>query len=285
MFSLPSSLTNLSTSFPDVLENLRDLAPRLTHLSLYDPNRTHFWNPSLFVSLPPSLTHLSIDCHNFDAPLASLPSSLTHLTVISGDFNRPLDLLPPSLTYLNIQSPCLTHKLNIYKFPDLNTLFNHSPPLTNDTCPKLTHLTLGTYFNQKIASLPFNLTHLTFGPNFNQKVNNLPLSLTHLTFGASFNQNIKNLPPHLTHLIFGTFFNKPLIKLPSSLLSLQLKEHFHSAHLFPPSLTSLSMKSGNFAEQEERKRVLFFPLNLQELSLSIGAKEVHLVLWQHKITF
>ena len=71
-------------------------------------------------------------------------------------------------------------------------------------------------------NLPSSLTHLTFGSYFNQKVNNLPSSLTHLTSGSHFNQIVDNLPSILTHLTFGSFFNQKVNNLPSSLKEIKI---------------------------------------------------------------
>ncbi len=83
---------------------------------------------------------------------------------------------------------------------------------------KLTHLTLGGYFNQNLGDSLNNLTslrQLTFGERFNQPLGNSLVSLrslTHLTFDNSYCQELGNSLERLTsltHLILGGC-NQPL---------------------------------------------------------------------------
>jgi hypothetical protein len=64
----------------------------------------------------------------------------------------------------------------------------------------ITHLILGSNFNQPIDKLPNSIKYLKLKGRFNQSIDNLPNSITHLTLEYNFNQCIDNLPLRLKEI-------------------------------------------------------------------------------------
>lgn len=61
-------------------------------------------------------------------------------------------------------------------------------------------------FNKKFeVKLPSTLTHIIMGSCFDQEVNDLPQNLTHLKLGKNFNRSVDNLPQSLIFLELGMF--------------------------------------------------------------------------------
>jgi hypothetical protein len=140
------------------------------------------------------------------------------------DSIEELENLPNSITHLTLGS-------------DFNQSIDNLPN-------SITHLTLGFLFNQPIDNLPHSVTHLTFEyeSQFNQSIDNLPNSITHLTFGnkSNFNQHIDNLPNSITHLTLGWYFNQRIDNLPNSITHLKLGQNFNQPiDNLPNSITHL----------------------------------------------
>jgi len=91
----------------------------------------------------------------------------------------------------------------------------------------ITHLRLGTFFNEPVDELPATVTHISFGYCFNQPVEYLPPNLTHLTFGFSFNQSIDHLPKSVSHLVFGCSFDQPVNQLPPNISHITFGPHYN----------------------------------------------------------
>lgn len=164
----------------------------------------------------------------------------------------------------------------------------------NHFSPHLTFLQLSRC-NFPLTNLPATLTHLILGSLFNQDLVNLPNSLTHLIFGEyhllpddhigytrfpvsrhvllDFRRPLINLPPSLTHLIFGAVFdpnnlssffavshaftcvNIPSINVSPALTHLLLGHDGHnSVEINIPGKTSLkyfgfsSLKTNNYSD-------------------------------------
>ena len=132
----------------------------------------------------------------------------------SNNLINKLNNLPLGIQGLN----CKKNPLKELYYP-----FNVKP---NKWPSGLTHLTLGTNYNQSLDNLLNSLTNLTLGLNFNQSLDNLPNLLTHITFSSScgkysdyssFNQLLNNLPNSLTNLVLPDSYNLELNNLPNSL--------------------------------------------------------------------
>lgn len=93
-----------------------------------------------------------------------------------------------------------------------------------DNLPSITHLILGSFFNQNVDYLPPSLLHLEFGYQFDQPIDHLPLNLQSLKFPffGKFNQFVDHLPNSLKVIVFSGSFNRPLDNLPTSLKSLYI---------------------------------------------------------------
>lgn len=226
---LPSSLQTLAISENHNFNHSVDNLPlNLSHFSLSGQ-----LNQPL-VSLPPNLTHLTIDIYNFNHPVDCLPSPLTHFTLESGQFNhpltslplslqqlilnfesfqQPLDKLPPQLTHLHINAPKFNQPLNMlpqsltHLFISSGTPFNL--PLENVLLPHLMELFLPDSFNHPLTSLPPLLKVLDLGYDFDSAIT-LPSYLNTLKFGHKFNQPIVEFPQSLQNLCFGVCFNQEI---------------------------------------------------------------------------
>lgn len=131
----------------------------------------------------------------------------------------------------------------------------------DDLPPTLTHLKFGDKFKQKVDHLPSGLTHLQFGRKFNRKVNRLPNSLLVLRFGAGYNRITDSLPSSLTDLEFGFCFNQCVDNLPQSLINLTLGDWFNqTVDYLPESLETLKFGS------EFHRRVDHLPSRLTKLT-------------------
>ena len=104
--------------------------------------------------------------------------------------------------------------------------------------PKITHLCLPIYFNNKIDILPLSLTHLILHFYFNQELDNLPSLLMFLSLSHCFNKRLDNLPSSLTHLYLSHKYNNSLDDLPSSLTHLKF-DTTNSSNCFDKSLDNL----------------------------------------------
>ncbi len=145
----------------------------------------------------------------------------------------------------------------------------------------ITHLALGTNFNQKVDNLPSSITHLIFGYVFNQDVFNLPKNLTYLAFGGLFNKTVNYLPKNLTHLIFGRLFNQKVNNLPSSITHLIFGLSFNQPiDNLPKNLTHLTFgsdfnpKVSDFILPKNLKCVIFWSHNNIKNNLPESTEEV-----------
>lgn len=140
--------------FRNIIENINNLPPNITHLLIYgDINQPLDKN-----NLLKNLVYLNIDNYLFNNKLDDLPSTLKHLTFRCSDYKHSLNNLPDGLVHL--------------------VLYDYKNSI--DNLPKsLTHLELLYKFNQSIDQLP-NIKNLKINELFNKPIKYLPNSLRKL---------------------------------------------------------------------------------------------------------
>jgi len=198
--------------------------------------------------IPNSVTHLAIinndwDQINNDRDIKKyVPKSVTTFT-ISYILNLGTKI-PDSVTDLRITDICNDSWDGIPN--SVKTLHINRGKIPQTIPTNLTHLTIGSGHNTSLASYNFDsLTHLSLGSTFNQKINlwNIPYTITHLTLGNSFNKSIKYCnPDHIQSLILGDSFNQPFDIVCPSLTFLQFGRDFNQ-HISPnqiPNVTHLN---------------------------------------------
>ena len=75
-------------------------------------------------------------------------------------------------------------------------------------------------FNQFVDNLSLiksSITHLTLGSSFNQSVDNLPSSITYLTFGIGFNKSLNNLPRLIEFIQLPEKYENKILNIPKKL--------------------------------------------------------------------
>lgn len=192
-FSLPPSLLHFSSNVINIKSSdkasfLLSLPPSLTSLSL-----RHFTLKGNLSKFPPSLTHLHLAVVDID----SLPSSILSLSVYRSD---PINRFPPLLSSFIVE--CGEIILNCHLPASLKTFEFHliPPSLPSVFLPLLTHLKCDD--SSHFVSLPDTLTHLKIP--ILPKNHSFPL-LTHLKVHY---HTSPTFPPNLTHLEIGTLGKK-----------------------------------------------------------------------------
>eukprot|EP01112_Ceratiomyxa_fruticulosa_P020088 TRINITY_DN6742_c0_g2_i1.p1 TRINITY_DN6742_c0_g2~~TRINITY_DN6742_c0_g2_i1.p1 ORF type:complete len:360 (+),score=56.17 TRINITY_DN6742_c0_g2_i1:153-1232(+) len=197
-------------------------------------------------TLPNHITHINFG-FDYNIPISTLPLSLTHL-VFGWEFSKPIHSLPSTLTHLvfgwNFNSIVENYPSNLLH---LTYGYKHNQKVDNlCTAHKLTHLQMGTEFDQFITKFPPNLTHLEFPGHFNQLLPSLPPKLIYLKF-SRWNQPLPILPKTLKYFECGEIFNQFFSQLPPALEILVLGERFGQYEnlallAFPPTLKKIYVR-------------------------------------------
>lgn len=130
--------------------------------------------------------------------------------------------------------------------------------------PLITHLSLGSMYNQPLDNLPNTLYYLQLSYRFHQNIDHLPASLRYLKIEGIYNKPVDHLPAGLTHFIMGnaSLFNLPIDYLPPHLTHLTLGDCFNqSVDYLPESLQHLTL------DERFAKSIDYLPPNISHLLL------------------
>jgi len=160
---------------------------------------------------------------------------------------------------------------------EFNAVFNE--PLDNffnsldkSVSQSITHLHLGTIFNQDISNVTFpkNIIYLDLGWVFNRDISNVtfPKNIIYLYLGWKFNQDISNIifPPTLIHLDLGWWFRQDIsnVIFPSKLIYLHLSYSYGNVNIYNIALKKLNISISNPQSYDALKRCQINVHNLRK---------------------
>ncbi|AYV80627.1 MAG: hypothetical protein Harvfovirus3_72 [Harvfovirus sp.] len=160
-------------SYKHIVEEFMSVAIKVpSHVII---KKVKIYNKAEIALIDKNVTHILFD-DNFNETLPKFPigNSVKHIT-FGKEFNQPFT--PKHITFqynLNLSIDCIFGLGGHSSVTD----FAYDSDQLLPNMPSITHLILGSNFNQPLTGMPSSVTHLTVGQKFDQELTAISPSVT-----------------------------------------------------------------------------------------------------------